>query len=76
MSAATRSEASGYFKLVLKKGVLSGTPVMISFRHPSYEPLNLNVQTGRLETPEKDILSRLWFRSLPRSHGPIQPFTE
>jgi hypothetical protein len=48
-SATTRSEASGYFKLVLQKGVLSGTPVMVSFRHPSYEPLDLNVQTGRLD---------------------------
>src|SRR5258708_31796905 len=52
-SATTRSEASGYFKLVLEKGVLSGTPVLVSFRHPSYEPLNLNVQTGRLETPDR-----------------------
>ena len=52
-SATTRSEASGYFKLVLQKRVLSGTPVMVSFRHPSYEPLDLNVQTGRLETPDE-----------------------
>src|SRR3984957_9691791 len=51
-SATTRSEASGYFKLVLQKGVLSGAPVTVSFRHPSYEPLDLNVQTGRLETPD------------------------
>jgi hypothetical protein len=49
-SATTQSEASGYFKLVLQKGVLSGKPVAVSFRHPSYEPLDLNVQTGRLET--------------------------
>ena len=49
-SATTRSEASGYFKLVLQKRVLSGTPVTVSFRHPSYEPLDMNVQTGRLET--------------------------
>jgi hypothetical protein len=53
MSATTRSEASGYFKLVLQKGVLSGAPVLVSFRHPSYEPLDLNVQTGRLATPEE-----------------------
>jgi hypothetical protein len=53
MNATTRSEASGYFKLVLQKGVLSGAPVMVSFRHPSYEPLDLNVQTGRLATPEE-----------------------
>ena len=50
-TATTRSEASGYFKLVLQKGVLSETPIIVSFRHPSFEPLDLNVQPGRLETP-------------------------
>jgi hypothetical protein len=52
-SATTRSEASGYFKLVLQNGVLSQTPVIVAFRHPAYEPLDLNVQTGRLETPDE-----------------------
>jgi hypothetical protein len=52
-SAATRSDASGYFKLVLQKGVLSERPVTVSFQHPSYEPLDLTVQTGRLETPKE-----------------------
>jgi hypothetical protein len=52
-SATTRSEASGHFKLLLQKGVLSGTPVTVSFRHPSYKPLALNVQTSRLETPDQ-----------------------
>jgi hypothetical protein len=47
-STATRSEASGYFKVILQKEVLSEAPVTISFRHPSYESLDLNVQTGRL----------------------------
>jgi hypothetical protein len=49
-SATTQSEASGYFSLALQRAVLSGKPVMVSFRHASYEPLDLNVQTGRLET--------------------------
>ncbi|MGB9414914.1 MAG: hypothetical protein WCB58_01250 [Acidobacteriaceae bacterium] len=52
-SATTQSEASGYFKLVLQKGVLSEKPVTVSFRHPSYEPLDLNVQTRRLETQDE-----------------------
>ena len=47
----TRSEPSGYFKLVWQKGVLSEKPLIVSFRHPNYEPLDLTVQTGRLETP-------------------------
>jgi hypothetical protein len=52
-SATIRSEASGYFKLVLQKRVLSGGPVTVSFRHPSYEPLDLTVQNGRLEAPSE-----------------------
>jgi hypothetical protein len=58
-SAKTESEASGYFKVVLQKGVLSGKPVTVSFRHPSYEPLNLNVQTGRLETQNELYIERM-----------------
>jgi hypothetical protein len=46
----TQSEASGYFKLVWQKGVLSEKPLIVGFRHPNYEPLDLKVQTGRLET--------------------------
>jgi hypothetical protein len=46
----TQSEASGYFNLVWQTGVLSKKPLIISFRHPNYEPLDLKVQTGRLET--------------------------
>ena len=52
-SVRTRSEASGYFKLVMQNTLLSGNPVMVSFRDPSYEPVDLNVQIGRLETPDK-----------------------
>jgi hypothetical protein len=52
-TATTRSEASGYFKLVLENGVLSGNPILVNFRHPNYEPLNLSVQIGRLQTPDE-----------------------
>jgi hypothetical protein len=47
----TRSEASGYFKLVWQKSALSESPLTMSFRQPNYEPLDLTVQTGRLKTP-------------------------
>jgi hypothetical protein len=53
-TAITRSEASGYFKLILQRGVLAGKPVLMSFRHPAYEPLDLNVQAGRLE-PQNEL---------------------
>jgi hypothetical protein len=52
-TATTQSDASGYFKLVVRKRVLSHEPVLVSFRHPSYEPLDLDVQTGRLATPDE-----------------------
>jgi hypothetical protein len=55
----TRSDASGYFKLVLQKGVLSVGPVTVSFRHPSYQPLDLNIQEGRLETPNRLYVVRM-----------------
>jgi hypothetical protein len=51
-SATTRSDAAGYFKLVLQRTLLSGAPITVSFRHPSYEPLDMKVQTGRLEIPD------------------------
>jgi hypothetical protein len=72
-TATTRSAASGYFKLVLEKGVLSGTPVTLSFRHPSYEPLDLNVQTGRLETPHELYITAMVPippKTVPRSSRP------
>src|SRR5271170_7243860 len=47
-TAMTRSEASGHFKLVLQKRALPGKPIMLSLRHPNYEPLDEDVQTGRL----------------------------
>ena len=52
-SAATRSDASGYFKLVLHKRVLSDLPIRVTFHHPRYQPLDLTVQTGRLQTPDQ-----------------------
>jgi hypothetical protein len=52
-SATTRSDPSGYFKLALQKSVLSERPIVVSFRHPSYEPLELNVQTGRFKIPNE-----------------------
>jgi hypothetical protein len=52
-TATTQSEANGYFKLVLQKGVLSERPVLVTFRHAGYEPFDLTVQTGRLRIPRQ-----------------------
>jgi hypothetical protein len=52
-SAATRSDASGFFKLVLHKRVLSDQPITVTFRHPRYQPFSLVVPTGRFQTPSQ-----------------------
>jgi hypothetical protein len=52
-TATAESDAAGYFNFVLQKTVLSDRPVTVSFRHSSYEPLDLTVQTGRLAIPKQ-----------------------
>jgi hypothetical protein len=58
-SAATRSDAAGYFKLVLHKRVLSDLPIKVTFHHPRYAPLDLTVQTGRLQTPSQLYIAEM-----------------
>jgi hypothetical protein len=72
-SATTQSEASGYFKLVLQKGVLSEKPVMVSFRHPSYEPLDLSVQTKRLEIQDELYIAAMVPVPAKTATGPRRP---
>lgn len=49
-SAHAESDASGYFKLVLHKLVLSDRPVVVTFEREGYDPLQLTIPTGRLAT--------------------------
>src|SRR5262249_52467156 len=75
-SATTRSEASGYFSLVLQKSVLSKGLATVSFRRPSYEPLDLNVPTGRLETPnELHVVRMVAIASKKKATGSNVPGT-
>jgi hypothetical protein len=52
-TATARSDASGYFKLVLTKRVLSEQPITVTFQHPNYDPAEIKVSTGRFETPSQ-----------------------
>jgi hypothetical protein len=73
-SATTESDAAGYFKLVLQKGVLSERPVTVAFRHPNYEPLDLIVQTGRLAIPKQLYVANMVevpAKSVTRSSQPL-----
>jgi hypothetical protein len=53
VSASTQSDASGYFKLELQRQVWSGQPIIVHFQHPDYQPLDLNLQAGRLLIDDK-----------------------
>lgn len=37
----TKTDASGFFSLTLRKWVRKGSPITLKFRHPNYQPLNL-----------------------------------
>ena len=74
-SVTTRSDASGYFKLVLQKRVLSEQPILVSFRHPSYKPLDLTVQTGRLATRNELYVAAMVPIPLKTVAGPRRPET-
>lgn len=77
-SAKTRSEASGFFKVVFESNLLSGKPIVVSFRHPEYEPIDLTVQTGTLGTPDRLYVAALVPiapKKVVRSSGPEVPVT-
>jgi hypothetical protein len=73
VSATTQSEASGYFKIVLEQGVFSGQPVVVSFRHPSYQPLDMNVQAGRLQATDKLYVAAMLPIPAAPATGPRRP---
>jgi hypothetical protein len=72
-SATAISDASGYFKLVLHKRVLSDQPIRVTFRHPRYQPLNLSVPTGRLETPHELYVAALVPQAPASEKTPARP---
>jgi hypothetical protein len=72
-TATAHSEASGHFKFVLQKGVLSGKPVIVSFRHPNYKPLDLEIPTGRLGTPKKLYIAAMDPIPAKKVAGPNRP---
>src|SRR5580704_12963777 len=43
VTVSTKSDATGYFKVTFPGTVLPGTPVSLTFRHPDYNALDLEV---------------------------------
>jgi len=59
-TVTTRSEADGHFKLALRKiAALSGEPIALTFRHPNYEPLDLDVRAGGLHLRNELTLAKM-----------------
>ncbi len=55
-SATTQSNASGYFNLPFSGGVWPGQTVILSFRHPDYEPLDIKLKSSfRLSAKELHV---------------------
>jgi hypothetical protein len=44
--AASKSDSSGFFHLILRLGLRRGEPIMLQFRHPDYQPLDLKEFIG------------------------------
>jgi hypothetical protein len=53
VSASTKSDNSGFFKLVLERQVWSGQPIVVRFEHADYEPFSLTLQAGRLQVDDR-----------------------
>jgi hypothetical protein len=45
-SADAKSDFSGYFRLTLRPGVKRGRAIVLQFRHPDYQPVDLPVTVG------------------------------
>ncbi len=42
----TKSDFSGFFRLTLRRGVKRGRPIVLQFRHPNFQPVDLPVTVG------------------------------
>jgi hypothetical protein len=59
MVSSCKSDSSGFFNLTLRRGLRRREPVTLRFRHPDYQPLDLNEFVG-----DKIYLARM----VPISH--------
>jgi hypothetical protein len=57
--SSSKSDSSGFFSLTLRRGLRRRQPVTLRFRHPDYQPLDLNEYVG-----DKIYLARM----VPISH--------
>jgi len=58
-SATTLSNDSGYFNLPFQGGVWPGQTVTLSFRHPDYEPLDIELQSSFRVSAKELYIARM-----------------
>ncbi len=68
-SASTQSDASGYFKVSLRGVVWPGQTAMLSFRHPDYQPLDMEMETSIRLSPNRLYVAAM----VPIAQKPYEP---
>ena len=57
VSASTRSDSSGYFRITFPQVIWPGQTVTLTFRHPDYHPLDMNLEMTFRSTPRRLIVA-------------------
>jgi hypothetical protein len=74
MSLNTRSDASGYFKFSLRGVVWPGQDLTLSFQHPEYETLEVQIPVQLRTTPRNLVIAEMApiaVENEPEAHGPL-----
>jgi hypothetical protein len=72
---AARSDGSGYFSLKLKNGVSLERAVDLKFRHPDYQPLDLQLQIGLRSQKSQLYVVAMKQNAATAMRSPDQPET-
>ena len=48
VAETTKSDSSGFFRLTIHKGLLSGQPITLRFKHAEYQPLEISATDTKL----------------------------
>ena len=73
ISVSTKSDSSGYFKLVIRTGVWPREVVNLGFRHPDFQPVDLKLQAGIRSAAAKLYVVAMEPAQQPASTNPARP---
>jgi hypothetical protein len=72
VTAEARSDASGYFKVVLERQVWSGQPIVVRFEHPEYQPAEFRLPGSRLQIDDNLHVVAMVPLAEPVKPGPVR----